>query len=637
MAAYSKAPRVFTGSVLAALAGMSLFTSGAAEAQCTSAGSPGIGAFAAFGAGGAVSSLVSAINTVNTAFLTQSTAFISAPDNPEPYQTGGGVWTRGIGGQVETHNTSTATGSGSFLGFPFNGTINCQTQTKLRFAGTQIGADTSVLNINGWNIHGGSTVGYIGADVRDVTPGNQTDFADNLQVPFAGVYGVVTKGGFFADGQIRMDDYQNKVTSVSNGIFGQGFDARGIAVNGNIGYNYALQHDWFIEPSLGYVWSRVSVDPLNTSGSLILANSPGITPPGTLQISPIYSSIGRASLRVGTTYATESLTISPFVTASIFREFNGSVSTAFQSNAQTLGVAGFGSFVANAQTTNIGTWGQIGVGAAMKLNNTGWLGYLRTDFRVGDHYEGWSIVGGLRYQFTPEELARHRITKGPLGSDAPLPYNWTGYKIGVIAGVESGHSSLSFPASGTATFPRFSGIIGGGQVGYDYQFTNKVVIGAVADFTGTNAHGARPCPNGFFYTCETYADWLASGTVRLGYAYFDRVLLYVKGGVAAGKVESRIACNTGSEPLLIAPLTGCPSSVSRTSAGWTVGGGSEFALNKNWSVITDTKYFDLGKSSYNGLSGINTVDLRRNGWISTIGLNYRFDMAQVPTAVVAKY
>ncbi len=45
-------------------------------------GPQGVTPFLPFASGGAVASLVSAINTANTAFLTQSTAFVSAPPNP---------------------------------------------------------------------------------------------------------------------------------------------------------------------------------------------------------------------------------------------------------------------------------------------------------------------------------------------------------------------------------------------------------------------------------------------------------------------------------------------------------------------------------------------------------------------------
>ena len=54
----------------------------------------------------------------------------------------------------------------------------------------------------------------------------------NFEVPFAGVYIAFTKGGFFADGQVRADFYQNEVSDSANGLFGQQFDGRGVAVTG---------------------------------------------------------------------------------------------------------------------------------------------------------------------------------------------------------------------------------------------------------------------------------------------------------------------------------------------------------------------------------------------------------------------
>ena len=50
-------------------------------------------------------------------------------------------------------------------------------------------------------------------------------------------------------------------------------------------------------------------------------------------------------------------------------------------------------------TSSFDTFGQFGVGVAAKVVNTGWVGYLRGDYRRGEYIEGWSVNGGLRYQF----------------------------------------------------------------------------------------------------------------------------------------------------------------------------------------------------------------------------------------------
>ncbi len=120
------------------------------------------------GVSASVGTLVSSINSVNTAFLTQSSAFIGSPANPQPDQQGGGVWARGVGGHV-TYGTTATAGNISYGG-PLSGTITCNTRTLEDFAGVQIGADFAKLNVNGWNLHAGSTIGYLGSTTQDATP-----------------------------------------------------------------------------------------------------------------------------------------------------------------------------------------------------------------------------------------------------------------------------------------------------------------------------------------------------------------------------------------------------------------------------------------------------------------------------------
>ena len=175
-------PKVFACSVRAksAIVGagafvLMLFSASAAQAQCTPVGLnpapsfPTQAAVAAIaGVSAYVGSLVSSIHTANTAFLAQSTAFIGAPANPQPDQQGGGAWARGVGGHLSFGTTAKA-GNINFGG-PVAGSVVCDTRTLGDFAGVQIGADVARLNVNGWNLHAGSTIGYLGSKTRDATP-----------------------------------------------------------------------------------------------------------------------------------------------------------------------------------------------------------------------------------------------------------------------------------------------------------------------------------------------------------------------------------------------------------------------------------------------------------------------------------
>jgi opacity protein-like surface antigen len=617
---------------------VTLFSGSAAQAQCTPVGlnttplGPVVtqaASMAVANVAASVGALVSAINSVDTVFLTQSSAFIGSPPNPQPDQQGGGVWARGVGGHLTYGTTATAGNIG--FGGPVSGSIICDTRTLEDFSGVQLGTDIARLNVNGWNLHGGLTIGYLGSNVKDGTPdlNPPTSFRDSLQIPFVGIYGAASYGGFLVDGLVRGDFFQNEVSDDNHGLAGQRFDARGISVSGNVAYNQQVGDKWFVEPSAGIIWSRTYVDSLNVPGTGVLGTpvGPGFVPPWVLTVNDIESTLGRLSARVGTTVTFGNVVWQPFVSASVFHEFEGGVTSSLTSNFSAIS-APLPTLSSTVSTGSLGTYGQFGLGVAMRTIDTRWVGYLRTDYRTGDNVEGWSVNGGLRYQFVPDPVVRGSeplIAKAPIDKAAPAqtPYNWTGLYIGPYLGADWGYTNWTFRDDGGTTNPRFAGLLGGGEIGYNYQ-TGKWVFGIEGDAGATNSRGARPCPTGFFYNCEIDTDWLATATARVGYAYWDRLLMYAKGGAAIAQDRAESWCNTVSQPTVpAAGLTGCPSqSDSKVKAGWTVGLGSEFGLMQNVSVKGEIMYFDLGSDRYN-IAGIPT-DIQRNGFISTLGLHVRF-------------
>jgi opacity protein-like surface antigen len=615
-----------------------LFSGSAAQAQCTSVGLNGLNATApvvAQAAGMAVANvsasvgtLITSINSVNTAFLTQSSAFIGSPANPQPDQQGGGVWARGVGGHLSASTTATA-GNINF-GTPQQGGIACNTRTLEDFAGVQIGTDFARLNVNGWNLHAGSTIGYLGSKTQDATPGLNppASFHDSLQIPFVGFYGAASYGGFLIDGQIRGDFFQNEASDDNNGLSAQLFNARSLSLTGNVAYNQNLASHWFIEPSAGIVWSRTRVDPLNVPGTGILGTpvGPGFVPPWVLTVNDIESVLGRLGVRVGTTVTSGNMVWQPFASASVFHEFRGGVTSSLTSNFSALGAAfaPLPTLSSTVATSGLGTYGQFGLGIAAQLVNTAWVSYLRVDYRTGDIIEGWGINGGLRYQFVPDPAADDPlVVKAPIykASTVPAGYNWAGFYIGAYLGAGRGFANLTFLDDGTTTNPRFAGFLGGGEIGYNYQ-VGEWVFGLEGDLAWTNAHGARSCPIGFFANCEIDMNWLSTATGRIGYTYWDRFLTYVKGGAAIAQDRAEATCTPNSQSTIL-PVVGCPSSSdSKTNVGWTIGLGSEFGLTRNVSVKSEIMYFDLGSDRYT-IAGIPT-DIQRTGFISTLGLRFRF-------------
>jgi len=578
---------------------------------------PGLTTLLPFGQGGSVNSLVSVINTVNTSFLTSTSAFVSAPGGPRPDQQGGGVWIRGMAGTVDNNNTGVTTIPSVFNppsifapAVAVTGSQVCNSTTRLDYTGFQAGHDIAILNGGGTgaNWHFGVTAGYMEARAKDVSSGPPTPtFRGDTEVPFAGVYTAFSKGSFFADAQARWDFYQNHIVDSANSIPGQDFNARGFSLTGNLGYNVALGKGWFIEPSGGVIWSRVKVDAFNVPGPFFPGF--GFIAGGSVKIDDVESLLGRASLTVGTNFTSGGVAWQPYLTASVFHEFADDVTTTLTVDPA-FNVFGFGP--GTLATSRVGTYGQFALGTAAAIVNTGWLGYARVDYKVGENIEGWSVNAGLRYQFTPER--RGGIKDGP-GPDL-YAYNWTGPYIGGFVGRVWGVEDWRFVGPGTRVLPDFGGYFVGGQAGYNVQL-GKIVVGIEGDYGWSNANGGKQCP-GFFFTCQAQLDDLGSVTMRLGYSY-GRALFYAKGGWAGGEVTATGTLNT---------VPALPVSVeTKWQSGWTLGGGMEFALTDRWSAKAEYMHYDLGKERFVITTGgvlSEAVDIDTRGDTVRIGVNYHF-------------
>jgi opacity protein-like surface antigen len=585
--------------------------------------------------GAASASISAAIGNVNTAFLTQQgSAFVSAPANPVPDQPGGGIWVRGVGGEVNlgTTSNSTVTTRSAAAGGAVVNTANtaCANSTRENFAGVQLGTDIARLNWNGWNVHLGTTVGYLGAKATD-----NNGFSNTFEVPFFGTYVVATKGRFFADLMVREEFYNVNLFNAPLSFVNQPVGAHGYSISTSAGYNFDVGNNWFIEPSAGFVYSSTSLDNFTSPGTFGAIGT-GIA--GTIQTNDVISEIGRLSLRVGKVIQTPTVIWQPFASASVFHEFAGNVVSNFVSNngALTGAFAGPATFTQTTSTSRVGTYGQYSLGVAGQIVNTGWLGFVRVDYRNGDNINGWSGNAGIRYQFTPTD--------------------WTGFYVGGFFGGAAGRTDITFPATATAgNRPWVFGPIGGGQIGYNRQI-NQWVFGVEGDIAAANVHGARTAGSqvflpGFtstFFTVQDKTTWMATATGRVGYA-MGRTLFYVKGGAAfedstitttcfSPGVNFNPAINPGG-PAVCSNQAGTvfPSGsgfgTSRTRVGWTLGYGTEFDLGKNWSAKAEYDYLSFGRHTALASDGTTVMTDRSDISQVKVGLNYRF----VPGAVVAKY
>jgi opacity protein-like surface antigen len=615
--------------------------------------------------GGASAAIAGAIGSVNSVFLTQQgSAFVSAPANPLPDQPGGGVWARAVGGQANTSSTSTSVGTTTGTTVAGTATTTCANAQHDNFAGVQVGTDIARLNWSGWNVHLGTTAGYLGSKETD-----SNGFDNKIQVPFFGAYVVATKGRFFADLMVREDFFNISLNNTAFGFFSQPVGAHGYSISGSAGYNVDLGQGWFVEPSGGFIYSKTSVD------NFINPGTPTLAIPGLVQTNDIESELGRLSLRVGRTIETPNVIWQPFGTVSVFHEFAGNVVSNYTSLPNSAFVFPGGAprgepatFAQTTSTSRIGTYGQYSIGVAGQVVNTGWLGFVRIDYRNGDHIDGWTGNAGIRYQFTPEMIA----SVMPVKVKAPphpyiAPTYWTGFYVGGFGGVAAGRTDLQFPASPfplAGDRPWVAGGLGGLELGYNYQFAGtQWVIGAEGDIGATNLHGGRPAGtadglfnNGrndgtftpAFYTMQDKTNWMATLTGRVGYAW-NRTLIYVKGGAAFEDSSASVNCiyPTGSTPLIangaqvgtrncVNPAGANVAAFSTpwyTRTGWTLGYGTEFDLGRNWSAKAEWDYLSFGRHTAVATDGTVMTD---KSWVSQVkvGVNYKFTPG---SAVIVKY
>ena len=198
------------------------------------------------------------------------------------------------------------------------------------------------------------------------------------------------------------------------------------------------------------------------------------------------------------------------------------------------------------------------------------------------------------------------------GADIPRPYkapayiapvfSWTGFYIGINGGYVKGSSKWSGGAGDFEVSPQ--GWMLGGTLGYNYQAGNWV-FGLEGDINYLDLNGtSSACA-----TCTFKDTWLSTVRGRAGLS-FDRWLPYLTGGLAYG--NAYVETGGGSE--------------NDTKAGWTVGGGVEYAFLGGWSAKLEYLYVDLGTTTCQaancGLASDANVAITQN--IIRAGLNYRF-------------
>ena len=183
----------------------------------------------------------------------------------------------------------------------------------------------------------------------------------------------------------------------------------------------------------------------------------------------------------------------------------------------------------------------------------------------------------------------------------PLAYNWNGFYVG-------GHIGAGWIDGGDA------GFLGGGQAGYNYQF-GQWVLGAEWQMSATSIKDSVSASfifPGFAVgtaTAEARLDWISTLAARFGWA-FDQWLVYGKVGGAWAHTTIDVSATMNS----IIGSAGVAVSTDRTSSGWMLGVGTEYALWNNWTAKVEYNMMDFG-SDFVADSKVHVVKA---------GVNYHF-------------
>ncbi|MCX7899875.1 MAG: outer membrane beta-barrel protein, partial [Methylocystis sp.] len=210
------------------------------------------------------------------------------------------------------------------------------------------------------------------------------------------------------------------------------------------------------------------------------------------------------------------------------------------------------------------------------------------------------------------------------------PLNWAGMYVGANVGAGFPlHRGERLQAPGNPAFDLYPdgasrpGVTVGAQAGYNWQY-GPWVWGFETDLNLLDGRrgptGVFPAANAPFFaiTSHSSANFFASLRGRAGVA-FDRMLLYLTGGVAVGGARGPATLSVGG---------------AQFEAGWSqssrmkyaLGAGFEYAFAKDWSLRGEYLFLNqaLNTQLFDNGAGYFFSRLRNENHILRFGLNYHF-------------
>ncbi len=194
--------------------------------------------------------------------------------------------------------------------------------------------------------------------------------------------------------------------------------------------------------------------------------------------------------------------------------------------------------------------------------------------------------------------------------------HWQGFYVGGVLGELWGKnnatwnplpSPVAFGASQIMGKNNSSGFVGGILAGYNYQFAKNLISGIEADWSWTNAKGILSSPWTFYGTSnisqgtysnmESTLNWIPSIRARIGYLMLPKIMVYGAIGVTWGNIT--YTGNNSNNRNGGAQLYTTNTIFSKTALGYTVGGGLEWAIIRNFFLRAEYLYYQFSSSQNN--------------------------------------
>ncbi len=167
---------------------------------------------------------------------------------------------------------------------------------------------------------------------------------------------------------------------------------------------------------------------------------------------------------------------------------------------------------------------------------------------------------------------------------------------------------------GTSRNSNTAGILGGAQVGFNWQF-RTLLLGIQGDFSLTDLESKVAAPLLASATIGNDTNWVTTLTGRAGFTW-DRALIYAKGGGAWVR----------NKYFVIDPAVGINSRATAIRTGWVAGAGVEYSFAPDWSAFVEYDYIGLGSSNipmFDPARGVTPLGVKQDIQMVKVGLNYR--------------